>query len=127
MNSNSSRCLSIIVSLPPSQTIAALGGVISSTPPPPPHVHRTCAYLLSRQLLRPEGVRGLLSAIFGEEEASDEAPLKKLEYVARVVTAVPAGMKPEVSIRIFSVLWVLTPHTIDLFSHHHSPGCWSSI
>jgi hypothetical protein len=52
---------------------------------------------LSRQLLRPEGLLGLCAAVFGEGEDSQENnPLDKLEQVAKLVSAVPTGMKPKV-------------------------------
>ncbi|KAH7916099.1 hypothetical protein BJ138DRAFT_1122026 [Hygrophoropsis aurantiaca] len=79
--------------LSPSQTISALGASLSSTPPPPQHVRKSCSSLLSRQLLRPEGVRGLCVAVFGEESINDEVPIEKYEHIARVLTSVPAGMK----------------------------------
>ncbi|KAJ7507767.1 hypothetical protein B0H11DRAFT_2314195 [Mycena galericulata] len=41
--------------LPPAQTITALGAVLS-VKPCPPHLHKACASLLSKQLLRPDGV-----------------------------------------------------------------------
>ncbi|KII94758.1 hypothetical protein PLICRDRAFT_33568 [Plicaturopsis crispa FD-325 SS-3] len=85
------RLLSV---LPPSQTIASLGNVMSGTPSLPPFAQKACAALLSKQLLRPEGVRGLCAAVFGEDASSeDDAPLEKLEHVARVLTTVPAGMQ----------------------------------
>ncbi|KAH7930074.1 hypothetical protein BV22DRAFT_1191545 [Leucogyrophana mollusca] len=86
--------LRLLAILPPSQTISALGAILSGTPPPPPHVRKSCSSLLSRQLLRPEGVRGLCAAVFGEQDNPDESPLEKYEHVARVLTSVPAGMKP---------------------------------
>jgi hypothetical protein len=45
--------------------------------------------------MRPNGVRGLFAAVFGESEA-DEAPLEKLLHVARVLGAVPALVTSEV-------------------------------
>jgi hypothetical protein len=84
-------------SLPPSQTISALGAVLSGKPPPATHARKSCASLLSRQLLRPEGFLGLCAAVFGEREDSQEnVSLDKLEQVAKVVSAVPTGMKPKV-------------------------------
>lgn len=65
-----------------------------SVKPCPPHVHKACASLLSKQLLRPDGVRGLCAAVFGEE--ADEVQLEKIEHVARVLTTAPAGMAAEV-------------------------------
>lgn len=82
-------------SLPPSQTIASLGAIMSSSPPPPQHVHKSCASLLSRQLMRSDGVRGLFAAVFGENE-SEEAPLEKLLHVAQVLGAVPSVVTAEV-------------------------------
>ena len=86
---------SVPPSLPPSQTIASLGAIMSSSPPPPQHVHKSCASLLSRQLMRPNGVRGLFAAVFGENE-SEEAPLEKLLHVAQVLGAVPSVVTAEV-------------------------------
>jgi hypothetical protein len=96
------QCNKLIVvpdlkSLPPSQTISALGAVLSGTPLPVPHARKSCASLLSRQLIRPEGIIGLCAAVFGEEEDSETGiSLEKLEHVAKVLSAVPMGMKPEV-------------------------------
>ncbi|OBZ76096.1 hypothetical protein A0H81_03253 [Grifola frondosa] len=82
--------------LPASQTITALGVVLSNAPSFPPFFRKACGFLLSRQLLRPEGLRGLCAAVFGEEENyGDEAPLDKLEHVSQLLRIVPAGMKPE--------------------------------
>ncbi|KAL1660635.1 hypothetical protein GGF50DRAFT_62802 [Schizophyllum commune] len=81
--------------LPSAQIIVALGGLLSWSPLPL-HVHRACTTLLSRQLLRPDGVRGLCAAIFGEEKsAEDEISLDKLQHIAKILIAVPAGIKPE--------------------------------
>ncbi|KAF8270653.1 hypothetical protein EI94DRAFT_1722211 [Lactarius quietus] len=71
-----------------------LGAIMSSSPPPPQHVHRSCASLLSRQLMRPDGVRGLFAAVFGEGE-SEQAPLEKLLHVSLVLGAVPTSVSPE--------------------------------
>ncbi|THH18393.1 hypothetical protein EW146_g2595 [Bondarzewia mesenterica] len=87
------RLLSI---LPPSQTIASLGTILSSPSSLAPHVQKSCASLLSRQLLRPEGVRGLCAAVFGEGEVAEEnPPLEKLEQVARVLSAIPSTVNRE--------------------------------
>lgn len=80
--------------LPPSQTIASLGAIMSSSPPPSQHVHRSCASLLSRQLMRPDGVRGLLAAVFGEGE-SEQAPLEKLLHISLLLGAVPSTVSAE--------------------------------
>jgi hypothetical protein len=45
--------------------------------------------------MRPNGVRGLFAAVFGENE-SEEAPLEKLLHVAQVLGAVPSVATAEV-------------------------------
>ena len=70
---------------------------MAGPPKPPLHVHKACASLLSKQLLRPDGLHGLCTAVFGEEEVF-HASLEKLEHIARVLSAVPASMKPEASL-----------------------------
>ncbi|KAK0230500.1 hypothetical protein IW262DRAFT_1338785 [Armillaria fumosa] len=87
------RLLSI---LHPSQSITALGGAISSFAPGPAFALRTCSMLLSKQVMRTQGVNGLCAAVFGDsEEAGEEVRLDKLEHVAKVLTAVPKGMDPK--------------------------------
>ncbi|KAJ7682824.1 hypothetical protein DFH06DRAFT_306273 [Mycena polygramma] len=97
----------LLESLPPSQTITALGAVLS-VKPCPPHAHKSCASLLSKQLLRPEGVRGLCAAVFGED--ADEVQLEKIEHVARVLTTSPANMSAELYFPI------ITPRILELLS-----------
>jgi len=45
--------------------------------------------------MRPDGVRGLFEAVFGDGE-SEEAPLEKLLHVAQVLGAVSSVVTPEV-------------------------------
>ena len=45
--------------------------------------------------MRPDGVRGLFAAVFGENE-SEEAPLEKLLHVAQVLGVVPSVVTTEV-------------------------------
>ncbi|KAG7449381.1 uncharacterized protein BT62DRAFT_964531, partial [Guyanagaster necrorhizus] len=85
------RLLSI---LHPSQSITALGGVISSLSPGPVFAQRTCSMLLSKQVMRTQGVNGLCAAVFGDsEDSGEEVHLDKLEHVAKVLTAIPKGME----------------------------------
>lgn len=107
------------IRLSPAQTITALGRVLSSAPQLPPYAHRSCTSLLSRQILRPEGVRGLCIAIFGEGDTQgDDAPPEKFEQISRVLTTVPRASKPEVR---FSITRVLTTHVLaGLFFYHYS-------
>ncbi|KAG5637776.1 hypothetical protein H0H81_003277 [Sphagnurus paluster] len=77
------------------QTITALGGVLSSNPPQ--FVRKQCVLSLGQQLLRPQGIRGLFIAVFGEEDAAavDYSPIEKLEHVARVLMSAPSFIAPE--------------------------------
>ena len=61
------------------------------------YVRKTCSFLLGRQIIRPHGVQGLFLGVFGEEEDSDEeAPLDKLEQIARLLRSIPKGFPEEV-------------------------------
>lgn len=54
---------------------------------------------MSRHLLRPGGVQGLFTVLFSEEDISgDDAPLEKLEHVARLLKAHPSGISEQVRI-----------------------------
>ncbi|KDQ15352.1 hypothetical protein BOTBODRAFT_624950 [Botryobasidium botryosum FD-172 SS1] len=109
--------LRILTLLPPSQAFSSLGSIISNTSsPPPPHVKKSCASLLSEQLLRPGGLRGLFDAIFGEEATDNnklDAPLAKLEYSSRILGAVPSQMtrKDYYSNIIPRLLSILSPES----------------
>ena len=79
-------------------TISALGNVLSSASVA--HVKKTASFLLSRQMLRQDGIQGLFAVMFGEQDetvpAEEMAPLDKLEYVSRLINTVPQGVKQEV-------------------------------
>ncbi|KAF7790090.1 hypothetical protein EIP86_001040 [Pleurotus ostreatoroseus] len=82
----------IINMIPVSQGITALSALLADASALP-YVRKACSYLLSRQLLRREGVRGMLAALFSEEDATgDDAPLEKLENVAKLLKSLPVGM-----------------------------------
>ncbi|KAL7282291.1 hypothetical protein ACG7TL_003761 [Trametes sanguinea] len=82
--------------LPAAHVISAAGLALSSPSSSLPYVRKTCTFILSRQLLRPEGIRGLCESVFGEEDSSGEdVALDKLEHVSRLLGAMPAGMKPQ--------------------------------
>lgn len=93
-----------LVRLPTSQTIPALGSIISSVSPTPlPHVRKACTSLLTKQLLRPDGVQGLCIAFFSEEDhTGDMAQLDKLEQFARILNSVPFALKAEVNFTLIS-------------------------
>ncbi|KAG9128193.1 hypothetical protein FRC07_003743 [Ceratobasidium sp. 392] len=117
---------SVVFGLPASQAIVSLGGVnqplrptateaegTRSTPVAvPPYVQKAASGLLSRQVLRPDGISGLCAAVFGEGE--EVAPLVKLERVARLLTAVPSQMDRETYMR------AVIPNLIALLGPAHS-------
>ncbi|KAJ3925617.1 MAG: hypothetical protein NXY57DRAFT_30897 [Lentinula lateritia] len=105
----------LMAMLPPVESILALGSVISSTNLVP-HIRRTCGYLMSKQLLRPEGVKGLCAAVFGDSEDADDIQLDKLQHISRVLITVPAGMKPK---DYFSII---LPRLIDLLQENRNPA-----
>ncbi|CAA7259732.1 unnamed protein product [Cyclocybe aegerita] len=98
--------------LSPAQTIASLGVILSSTSPSPPlHARKACTSLLTKQLLRPDGVQGLCATIFSVQETTgDEARPEKLIHVARTLNSVPASMKPE------EYYWAIFPRVIGLLT-----------
>lgn len=63
-----------------------------------PYVHKTCSFLLGRQLLRPGGVSGLCAALFGEgsEGLEEGVSLDKLEHFATTVQTVPPSVQSQV-------------------------------
>ncbi|KAG6817465.1 hypothetical protein H0H87_008633 [Tephrocybe sp. NHM501043] len=82
--------------LSPLQTITALGGILSSIPHPPQYVRKLCISLLGQQLLRPQGVRSLCTAVFGENDSpADDSWIEKLQHITRVFLTVPSNVKPE--------------------------------
>ncbi|KJA30045.1 hypothetical protein HYPSUDRAFT_125960 [Hypholoma sublateritium FD-334 SS-4] len=80
--------------LTPAQAILALTNVISSTlPPPPVHARKACTHFLTKQLLRPHGIKGLFDAAFSSDEiVADDA---KFEQIAKMLNSVPSSMKSE--------------------------------
>jgi hypothetical protein len=90
--------------LPASTNIASLGRVLQSNIPPIPHLRKSASFLLSRQLLRPDGVRGLYATVFGETnadlEVEETSSVDRLEHVARSIGSVPFGIPSEVVIDI---------------------------
>ncbi|KAI3607538.1 hypothetical protein WG66_005156 [Moniliophthora roreri] len=102
----------LLLMLPSSQTIASLGGVMS-TRSSVAHIRKTCGYLLSRQLLRPDGVRGLFGAVFGEAEG-EEVTLKQLEHVSQVLTAIPANMKGQLFTPLQNYFEDIVPKVVNI-------------
>ncbi|THV08587.1 hypothetical protein K435DRAFT_772052 [Dendrothele bispora CBS 962.96] len=105
----------LLTILSPAEAIMALGNVMSSINSIV-HVRRTCGYLLSKQLLRPEGVRGLCAAVFGDAENIDETQLEKLQHIARVLSTPPSGMKVE---EYFSTV---APRILGLLKDENHPA-----
>ena len=79
------------------QVVSALGYALSKTTHPLTYTRKAYTFILSRQLLRPDGIRGLCESVFVQEDISEEnAPLEKLDYVAKLLGTAPSGMKAEV-------------------------------
>ncbi|KAF8165366.1 hypothetical protein B0H34DRAFT_793763 [Crassisporium funariophilum] len=98
------------------QTISALGGILSSSPVL--HVRKTCAALLTKQLLRPDGISGLFEVMFSEEEASgDEVEIEKLDHIARTLLTVPVGKKAECQQEYYHII---IPRVINFLSSNMS-------
>ncbi|KAI0723142.1 hypothetical protein C8Q76DRAFT_767130 [Earliella scabrosa] len=90
------QVMHLLSRLPSAKVIPAVGQTLSRVPPSLPYARKACSFILSRQVIRPDGLRGLCESIFGEEEVSGEdASLEKLEHVARILCTVPAGMKAQ--------------------------------
>ena len=89
--------LTMFTRLPVSKVISALGQGLNKAAASLPYMRKTCTFLLSRQLLRPDGIKGLCESVFAEEDLSTgDVSLDKLEHVARLLSTIPSGMKAEV-------------------------------
>ncbi|KAF8913868.1 hypothetical protein CPB84DRAFT_1669780 [Gymnopilus junonius] len=89
--------LGMLKLLHPAQAIVSLGSILSSSSSTLPkllHVRKACASLLTRQLLRPDGVQGLFEAMFSADEVGDEVNIEKLEQIARTLNSAPTNMIP---------------------------------
>lgn len=60
------------------------------------HARKTTLNLMSRQIRRPNGVRGLFVAVFGEDDDDENLALEKLQHVVRLLCTMPFGIKPKV-------------------------------
>ncbi|KAL5527881.1 hypothetical protein ACEPAG_6682 [Sanghuangporus baumii] len=96
----------------PAQSITALGSIMRRMQKPL-YVLKICKMLSTQQLLRPAGIAGLLSSVFGEDLSSTEAPLEKLQSTANVLNTLPPHMSPEeyYPIMIPRLLQLLSPST----------------
>ena len=82
--------------MPPARNIEALGAILASHAsgqqatriPLLPHARDAINAQLSRQLLRPRGIEGLLTAILGDGD--EDAPFDRVERVTTIICAVPA-------------------------------------
>ncbi|KAL5529962.1 hypothetical protein ACEPAF_6219 [Sanghuangporus sanghuang] len=96
----------------PAQSITALGSIMRKMQKPL-YVRKICKMLSTEQLLRPAGIAGLLSSVFGEDLSSTEAPLEKLQSTSNVLNTLPSHMSPEeyYPIIIPRLLQLLSPST----------------
>ncbi|KAF8524594.1 hypothetical protein BU17DRAFT_74714 [Hysterangium stoloniferum] len=83
--------------LPPHEAITTLGTILGSTSTMRrnwPHISKACGFLLSKQLFRPEGIRGFCIAVLGEDD-DNAASVDKLEHISKVLISVPAASPPQ--------------------------------
>lgn len=88
-----------IYSQSPSATISHLLALLGSSPS---SLRQTLTTHLSRQLLRPGGVRSLLVVVIGTGASSggeDEVGVRKLEMVRRVIETQPTGLALDAKVR----------------------------
>ncbi|KAG1754005.1 uncharacterized protein EDB91DRAFT_1101110 [Suillus paluster] len=108
--------LRLLAFIPLPQLMSSLAAVLSTpNSSPPPHVRKLCSSLLTQYFLRPDGVRALCAAVFGELDAEEEPELDKLEHVARVLGTVPRGMQPK------DYFQTITPRVLALISSASTP------
>jgi hypothetical protein len=92
------------LSVPLPQIMSSLAAILSTpNSPTPPHVRKLCSSLLTQHLLRPDGIRALFAAVFGELDPEEEPEFEKLEHVARVLGTVPRGMQAKVRLIQFGL------------------------
>lgn len=83
--------------------MSALAQVLSSQQQLPAFLRKVCGNLLTKQLLRNDGVHGLFESILGDEQgAGEEIGMDKMEHIARILLTVPAAMDPKVT-KIFKL------------------------
>jgi hypothetical protein len=80
--------------------MAALGAIISK--PPTLHTAKAASFLATKQLLRPDGIRAVCAALFGElstdVELDETSYLVKMERLAQGLGTKPTQMEPEVQL-----------------------------
>ncbi|KAL4242026.1 Tango6 family protein [Abortiporus biennis] len=98
-----------------SQAITSLSAVLAASDLPS-YARKACGFLLGRQILRRDGVRGMFSALYSEEEQSgDDAPLEKLEQVSQLLIYVPSGIKEPVYYQN------VIPQLLDIITSDNAP------
>lgn len=60
------------------------------------HVQKACQFLMSQELMRPDGLKGFFGSILGQPD-DNQTYLNKFEYIVRHLNALPSTMKAEVS------------------------------
>ncbi|EJD01659.1 uncharacterized protein FOMMEDRAFT_30296 [Fomitiporia mediterranea MF3/22] len=105
---------------PPAQSMTALGSIMRKHTKPL-YISRICKILLTEQLLRPDGVAGLFSSVFGEDVSSSEAPLEKLQSTSDVLNALSRNFPPEqyYPIMIPRLLHLLSPSMDNITPSSH--------
>ena len=86
----------------------------------PSYASRLAARMLTTQLGRPAGVAALLSSALSEDKASSDAPLEKLEAIAKVLTVVPKSLNPEVRVSMQHQVRVVLIRALGIFQSHRT-------
>ena len=96
------------------QVVSALGYALSMTTHSLTYARKAYTFILSRQLLRPDGIRGLCESVFVQEDVSEEnAPL-----VGR-----SAGCA-RCAVRVASVLFVIASETVPAWLEQNKLTPW---
>ncbi|KAF8319706.1 hypothetical protein DL93DRAFT_2053341, partial [Clavulina sp. PMI_390] len=102
-----------------SQIVAALGTTMTASPSRrslPEPTRKLCSRLLSEQILRQDGVTGLFFAMFDESDIGEDAPLSKLEQIARLLTLPPHNMQTK------AYYDIVVPKLIEILKSQGSGG-----
>ncbi|KAL7415364.1 hypothetical protein BDY24DRAFT_413505 [Mrakia frigida] len=115
--------LRVLDSFRPTQTLGLLSPLLSSTVFPT-HVSKAAGSLMTRALLRPGGVEGVLQGVFGGSEGAAETGREESDVgqkslsVARVLGTVPGGMDAE------EYYTLLIPRLIPLLTSPTTPSTY---
>ncbi|KZT36688.1 hypothetical protein SISSUDRAFT_1049524 [Sistotremastrum suecicum HHB10207 ss-3] len=85
-------CIRLLEIMPRETTFMRLGNILLGTRFR--HVQRACQFLMSQELMRPDGLKGFFGSVLGPPD-DNQTYLNKFEYIVRHLNALPSTMKPE--------------------------------